>query len=324
MSASLSVSQASAEVELATNCSNKSCPGWMVHDPTNSMYMRLNCHFVCTRAHITPEQKANGYLPLKCDFGWCCSNAECCRAHYGKDEHGEDEPDVNICPKLFKTWFTTRKCDQDDCEYAHPEKIYKAEKAQPKIRRKKKPQELTDEEFEAMAAQNVVKPIATTNKKEVDKKTGGRFAALDDSPVEKQESTADDSTSEEIQRFAMTTPINVPVDIPEVSAEKRIVLTAENYKEQQPLLASLTWEQVEAIAKQVGAITVDEKQPIRVVKPKAVVDEFPSLGSAPVKKQSTGQWGAQNAVQRNAKWGEIAKEKAAREVEEKKRAEEKA
>jgi hypothetical protein len=189
---------------------------------------------------------------------------------------------------------------------------------------KKKPQELTDEEFEAMAAQNVVKPIATTNKKEVDKKTGGRFAALDDSPVEKQESTADDSTSEEIQRFAMTTPVNVPVDIPEVSAEKRIVLTAENYKEQQPLLASLTWEQVEAIAKQVGAITVDEKQPIRVVKPKAVVDEFPSLGSAPVKKQSTGQWGAQNAVQRNAKWGEIAKEKAAREAEEKKRAEEKA
>jgi hypothetical protein len=295
----------------------------MVHDASIPSYKRLNCHFVCTKAHVTTDQGAIGYLPLVCDFGWNCVNPECCRSHYGVDGS-----DVKICPTLFRS----NECGDDECEYAHPKQFHKASKPPPKIRNRKKPQEVADDEFEAMATQDVVKPIATTDKKEVVKKAGGRFAALDDSP-EDDESTPDNietaETAEiaEAQRFAMTTPVNTPVVIPEVVAAPKIVLTKDNYRTMCPLFASLTWEQAEAIAKQVGATNVEEpvaSEPIRVVKPTAIDNEFPSLGSTSVKKQSIGKWGVLDAVKRNAKWQKIAKEKAAREAEEKKEAEEKA
>jgi len=318
MSSAISVSQASTEVNLAINCTNKDCPGWLVHESIIPKHKQLNCHFACTKAHVTQTQKTKGYLPLKCDFGWGCKNPDCCRAHYG-----DEGPNVKICV----LWFRTNKCSNEDCQYAHPEHFYKAPKPQPKVQSVKKIQELSDEEFKEMANQNDDTVVEKVESKVDKKKVGGSFAALD--VVENDTDSSDNEDDElepepeDVQRFQMVTPVNAQVEIPEVSPT--IILSKKNYKTLCPTFATYSWEQVEALAKQIGATTVEEKtEPIRVVKPKAVVEEFPTLGSAPVKKHSTGQWGNQDANTRNAKWNEIAKEKAAREAEEKKEAEEKA
>jgi hypothetical protein len=310
MSSKVSASQASAKIEMAINCTNQDCQGWMVNDASIPSYKRLKCHFVCPKAHVTQEQKDDGKLPLKCGHGWKCINPECFRAHYG-----EDGPDVNICP----SWFKTNECDDgDECQYAHPKEFYKAKKSPSKVRRrKKKPQELTDEDFEAMGTVQTDEPKKNNVEKSTIKKAGGRFAALEESVS---------PTDNELERFTMTTPVNVPADLPEVKDE-HIVLNEKNYTKICPELDGLTWEQVKEIAKKIGA-TIGEKQavekPIRVVKPKAVVeDEFPSLGAAvPVKKKLTGQWGNQDMKTRNAKWKKDDEEKAALEAEKKKRAEE--